>query len=142
VSGAAALQLQLYPSLHFDGITAKIIDNATVGVLTGIGPGSPNRLLYTRQAPLNAQMSDFALLGPTTQCDWFAIGVGGQPPYQFEFRRDGVVVSQTDFYSVWGGTTDSFGLGVTVTDGVGRIAQTGRFILFDPNYSEYNCWGF
>jgi len=48
VAGAAALYLQGNPGASPATVKSHIVNNATTGVLTGIGTGSPNRLLYTR----------------------------------------------------------------------------------------------
>jgi subtilisin family serine protease len=47
VAGVAALYLQGNPSASPATVTNQIISTATTGVLTGIGTGSPNRLLYS-----------------------------------------------------------------------------------------------
>lgn len=48
VAGAAALYLQTNPTATPAAVRSWLYGNATTGVLTGIGTGSPNRLLYTR----------------------------------------------------------------------------------------------
>jgi subtilisin family serine protease len=47
VSGAAALYLETHPSASPSEVTQAIVGQATPGVLTGLGTGSPNRLLFT-----------------------------------------------------------------------------------------------
>ncbi|HEX8127955.1 MAG TPA: S8 family peptidase [Pyrinomonadaceae bacterium] len=47
VAGVAALYLQNNPSASPATVASQIINTATTGVLTGIGTGSPNRLLYS-----------------------------------------------------------------------------------------------
>jgi subtilisin family serine protease len=47
VAGAAALYLQKYPSAPWWQVADAIKHFATLGVVTGAGVGSPNRLLYT-----------------------------------------------------------------------------------------------
>lgn len=47
VAGAAALYLQYHPDAKPKWVVDTIINAATRGRLTGIGDGSPNRLLYT-----------------------------------------------------------------------------------------------
>jgi aqualysin 1 len=47
VAGAAALLLQANPGATPAQVNSSIVGNATTGVLTGVGTGSPNRLLYT-----------------------------------------------------------------------------------------------
>jgi subtilisin family serine protease len=47
VAGAAALYKQANPSASSTTIRNALVNNATSGVLSGVGSGSPNRLLYT-----------------------------------------------------------------------------------------------
>ena len=47
VAGVAALYLQNNPSASPSTVASQIISTATTGRLTGIGAGSPNRLLYS-----------------------------------------------------------------------------------------------
>ncbi|MGA5304853.1 S8 family peptidase [Nucisporomicrobium flavum] len=47
VAGAAALYLATHPSASAADVHAAIVSNATTGVVTNPGSGSPNRLLYT-----------------------------------------------------------------------------------------------
>lgn len=46
VAGAAALHLAAYPGATPAAVHSAIVAAATPGVITGPGPGSPNRLLY------------------------------------------------------------------------------------------------
>ena len=48
VAGAAALYLAINPSATPATVRNAIVNNATTGVVTSAGTGSPNRLLYTR----------------------------------------------------------------------------------------------
>jgi len=47
VAGAAALYKQANPSASAATIRNALVNNATTNVLSGVGTGSPNRLLYT-----------------------------------------------------------------------------------------------
>jgi subtilisin family serine protease len=47
VVGVAALYLQNNPTASPATVSSQIVNTATTGVLTGIGTGSPNRLLYS-----------------------------------------------------------------------------------------------
>ena len=47
VAGAAALYKQAVPSASPATIRSALVNNSTTNRLTGIGTGSPNRLLYT-----------------------------------------------------------------------------------------------
>lgn len=48
VAGVAALYKQAFPSASSTTIRNAIVNNATTGVVTNAGLGSPNRLLYSR----------------------------------------------------------------------------------------------
>ncbi|MCA1619620.1 MAG: S8 family peptidase [Acidobacteria bacterium] len=48
VCGVTALYLQAFPGSSPSTIRNAIVNNSTTGRLTGIGSGSPNRLLYSR----------------------------------------------------------------------------------------------
>lgn len=47
VAGAAALYLETHPTALPDEVSRVILSTATPGILTAVGPGTPNRLLYT-----------------------------------------------------------------------------------------------
>src|SRR5690606_15282266 len=47
VAGVAALYLASDPTAPPAAVHAAIVNNASVGKLTGVGSGSPNRLLYS-----------------------------------------------------------------------------------------------
>lgn len=47
VAGVAALYKQANPSASASTVRNAIVNNATTGVLSGVGTGSPNRLLYS-----------------------------------------------------------------------------------------------
>jgi serine protease len=49
VAGAAALCLERTPGQDPAAIKHCILDHASVDKLSGIGSGSPNRLVYTRE---------------------------------------------------------------------------------------------
>ncbi|MEI7058538.1 S8 family peptidase [Nocardioides sp. CCNWLW239] len=47
VAGVAALYLQAHPTASASSVASAIVSNATTGVVTSPGTGSPNRLLYS-----------------------------------------------------------------------------------------------
>jgi len=51
VAGAAAIYLSVYPTATPASVRTVIANTATVGLLTGIGSTSPNRLLYSLMRP-------------------------------------------------------------------------------------------
>ncbi|MGW5055296.1 S8 family serine peptidase [Actinokineospora sp. NPDC004072] len=48
VAGAAALELERHPYAGHHGVLGALVNKATPQVLTNLGPGSPNRMLYSR----------------------------------------------------------------------------------------------
>ncbi|HET7825303.1 MAG TPA: S8 family serine peptidase [Anaeromyxobacter sp.] len=62
VTGTAALYLQVNPAASPSQVASALTANATTGVLTALGSGSPNRLLY--EAFINAGPADTT--APTT----------------------------------------------------------------------------
>jgi subtilisin family serine protease len=46
VAGAAALVLGASPSASAQQVRDSLVNNATTGVLSNVGSGSPNRLLF------------------------------------------------------------------------------------------------
>ncbi|GLH96600.1 S8 family peptidase [Phytohabitans aurantiacus] len=57
VAGAAALFLERNPAATPAEVAAWVTDNATTGILTNPGPGSPNRLLYANGPGTHAAMT-------------------------------------------------------------------------------------
>jgi len=143
VSGAAALELQQYPWLSPTWVQNRLIERSTIGVLSGLNSGSPNRLLYTRPLPLTIEWyGAIDQMGPFSSCEWSANPRGGQPPFSFVWRRDGTQVSTASFYGVSAVGPNSFSLTVDVIDGAGRTSATGRYVSVDPNNWEPWCGGF
>jgi subtilisin family serine protease len=139
VTGVAALHLQLFPSASPSSVESAILSKTTNGVLSNIGAGSPNRLLYSKQPPLVTSILGPDTIGQHASCTWEAYRTGGQPPYSQEWRRDGVVVSNTTSYSVSGGQSSAFTLELYTTDGVGRTHWAMKYVSIDPNSSEIMC---
>ncbi|MEO8561459.1 MAG: S8 family serine peptidase [bacterium] len=83
VAGAAALYLQLHPTDTPAQVQAALTSNATIGVLSIVPAGSPNKLLYTGfmtgstppPPPTNQPpVARFSVSCPTTQCTFDASG--------------------------------------------------------------------
>ena len=138
-SGVAALFLQLYPNAVPNAVANEIIGKATQGVLSGIGSGSPNRLLYSKVPALTVGIEGPNVIGPNASCTWYSQRLGGQPPFSVQWRRNSAVVSTGDSYSVFGGETSAFGFDLYVVDGVGRTAFATQSVAIDPNNSQFTC---
>lgn len=142
VSGAAAQQLQLYPWWSPSVVASTILSRSTSGVLSSIGPSSPNKLLFTKQLPVSVSIYSFGDdMGPISSCSWNGQPVGGQPPFSMTWRRDGAVVSSSWEYSLSPVGPTGFGLTATVVDGVGRTSITGKYISVDPLNTSLWCGG-
>lgn len=141
VTGVAALHLQLYPQSSPALVESAVLSKTTAGRLSSIGSGSPNRLLYSKQPPLTASISGPSTLGPYASCSWNADHSGGQPPFQYEWRRDGnpEVLSTLDHYSTPGGETSDFFLELLVIDGVQRTQLATRSVTIDHNNRDRAC---
>ena len=77
VAGYAALLAQQQPGLCVDQIANAIISRATVGVLTGVDPTTPNRMLFIDTAPV-------------------AVGVPGRPSHVVTSVENASVVASWD----------------------------------------------
>lgn len=138
VTGVAALYLQLYPTASPSSVTSAILGKTTNNVLTNIGVGSPNRLLYSKPPTLIGRIVGSDVIGPFSSCTWTSTVSGGQPAYRYEWRRDGVVVSTSTSYSTFG-ESSGFTLELSVTDGVGRTGSDTKSVSVDPNNTELQC---
>lgn len=138
VTGVAALHLQLYPTATPNQVESAIISKSTQGVLTGVGTGSPNRLLYSPQPPLISGILGPETIGPSSWCAWYRTHSGGQPPYSYEWCRNVTVVSTAPSYDT-SNESSNFLIELLVTDGVGRTSFSYRSIAIDQNNTEIVC---
>jgi subtilisin family serine protease len=151
VAGAAALYLQAYPGASAAAVNQAITSTATSGALSSLGPGSPNRLLFTGDASAPAPPPDttspapapspttdqppyasFTASCPRGTCTFDASGSTddhGIVSYQWVFG-DGspgvrtTAASTTHAYTVKGAYTVT----LTLTDTGGQTAQTQRTV--------------
>ena len=77
VAGYAALLAQQQPGLCVDQIANAIVARATTGVITGVNPTTPNKMLFINTAPIE-------------------VGVPGQPSHVVTSVDDGSVVASWD----------------------------------------------
>jgi subtilisin family serine protease len=138
VTGVVALRLQAYPLSTPVAVEAEIISNSTQGVLSNIGSGSPNRLLYSKRPGLHGDISGPSVIGPSTTCIWFAVVSGGQSPFTYKWYRNGVLVSTTTQYRPRP-PNSTFDLGLEVTDGVGRVSVTDMRVTVVPRNTQKAC---
>jgi subtilisin family serine protease len=80
VAGVAALYLQNNSGASPATVTSQIINTATTGVLTGIGTGSPNRLLYSL---LTTGGGGGGTTAPCTNCTLYTGSLSGTGDYDY-----------------------------------------------------------
>lgn len=72
-----------------------------------------------------------SLVPPNTVCTWTAVVTGGVPPYQYVWRRNGLIVGHAQTYSANSGTPGLFTLEVDVTDANQAHGHSGFLVLVD-----------
>lgn len=118
-TGVAALWLQ-----HNVGNTAKsaLIANATTGVLSGLGSGSPNRLLHSH-FPMKVDIHGPSQVQQNVHCTWSSSYSGFVTPVTYAWWKDGQLVSSLNHYQTSSTGTASFTLAVFVTGADGRTSS-------------------
>lgn len=117
-TGVAALWLQ------HNGSTAHsaIINNATVGVLTGLGAGSPNRLLHSH-FPMLVSIHGPSQVQENVHCSWTSSHSGFTTPVTYAWWKDGQWVASTDRYDTTDTGVTDFTLALHVTGADGRTSS-------------------
>lgn len=75
VTGVAALYLQSNPGAGPYAVASAVVNNATTGVVINPGPGSPNRLLYSRFVSSGRSGTITASSNPIQVCDGTGQGI-------------------------------------------------------------------
>jgi serine protease len=124
VAGVAALYLASDPSAPPSTVNAAVVNNATSGRLSGIGSGSPNRLLYSLfgGAPVDSPpLASFTFSCTGLSCTFNASGSTddhGISSYAWTFgdgqSASGAIVSRT--YA----SSGTFTVQLTVSDAIGQ----------------------
>jgi hypothetical protein len=138
VAGVAALYLQDNASAAPATVASAIVSTAFTSKLSGIGTGSPNRLLNSLLAvPLSVSLScglymDFGGYG-THVCDAYGSGGSGEYSYSwtnaYEFYYAGYwSQAEVDCYAYGYGFNWPVDVWVTVTDSDGRTASASRTV--------------
>jgi subtilisin family serine protease len=147
VAGAAALYLAANPSATPSQVAQALVGSATPGVLTSLGVGSPNLLLYTGNIggggspppppppPTDqAPTASFSQSCPKGRCSFDASSSTddlGIVSYSWSFGDGSAPVSAstprtTHTYTVAG----SYTVKLTVTDGIGQTGQAQTVVKF------------
>lgn len=129
VAGAAALVLDEHPSWSPTQVASELNGKATTGVVDNPGSGSPNRLLYTKEASLSVDMSCTFQGRGTSMCQ--ASVSGGVAPYTYVWDASGFIRPPRDGAMVYVGMTCGWGF-VTVTDSAGAVRNASDSILCAP----------
>jgi subtilisin family serine protease len=142
VAGAAALYLQNNPYAAPSTVNSAIVSNATTNRLSGIGTGSPNRLLFTgsnNPGSVSASISgDDYLYGAATGY-WYASASGGDGTYsyQWQYRAAGstswtnVGTNSSSYSRYVGNFAPSFYLRVIVTSGGASVTSSEFFVYHE-----------
>ena len=148
VAGVAALYLAGDPSAAPATVHAAVVNNASLNKLTGIGTGSPNRLLYSRfdTAPGDAPPSaSFTFSCVALTCAFDGSGStddNGISSYSWNFgdSQGGSGATVSHAYAS-GGT---FTVVLTVTDTIGQTDIESRSVTVtgDPGAPCTNCESF
>ena len=151
VAGAAALYLQGSPSASPYTVGSAIINAATTYRLSGLGSGSPNRLLYTvfcacgggtptPTPAVSASISgpDYIYAGGTYTWNAAASGGNGTYTYQWQYRPEGgtswanVGTNSSSYSRSVGRYAGSFYLRVIVTSGSATGTSPEFYVYKEP----------
>lgn len=138
-SGVAALHLQLYPTAGAATVNAAVLERVTHGAIINLPSGTPNKLLYAPQLALNTSIPGASLIGPSSYCSWSVAQSGGQPPYTYQWKRNGSIVSYGQGYSVGPAGSSGFLLELFVTDAIGRTHTSFKNIDINPSDYSFAC---
>ena len=148
VAGVAALYLAGNPAATPATVHAAVLNNASLNKLTGVGTGSPNRLLYSRfgappvDAPPSASFT-FSCIALTCTFDGVGStddnGISGHA-WNFGDSQSGSGATVSHTYAS-GGT---FTVVLTVTDTAGQTDNESRSVTVtgDPGAPCTNCQSF
>lgn len=145
VAGAGALVLGRTPGASPNTVWATLDADSTKGVLTSIGTGSPNKLLYVANAgggtPVdNPPVASFAFTCNNLACAFDGSGSSddnGIASYSWNFGdgSGGNGVTPTRTYAAAG----SYSVTLTVTDGIGQTGTQTRTVSVSSGGSTAPC---
>jgi subtilisin family serine protease len=126
VAGAASLYLQVNPSATPAQVQSALVSGATPNVITSIGPGTPNLLLYTGfiNAGPTPPVANFTYNCSMLSCSFDGSSSTGQPgaTYSWDFgdASSGSGVTTSHAY----GASGNYSVTLTVTDAIGTSSKT------------------
>jgi subtilisin family serine protease len=139
VAGAAALYLQSHPAALPDEVTQAVLNSATTGLLTYLGPDSPNRLLYLATVsagpalPNSAPTANWTYSCRGSRCS-FDASMSTDDQRVVSFRWDfgdgkGVVTTTQAKTAYRFAVTGVYTVTLTVTDGAGLTNSKAAAVL-------------
>jgi aqualysin 1 len=165
VAGVAALYLQANSSASPATVSSAIVNNATTGVVTSAGTGSPNRLLYSLfgggSGPSPTPTPTPAPSAPCTNCEKYSGSLSGTGSYQYQpngnyfYSGSGTHrgwlrgPSNADFdlylwkWNGWTWVTVASGLSSTSSEDVVYTGTSGYYVWRIYSYSgsgSYDFW--
>ena len=126
VAGAAALYLQVNPAATAAQVQSALVSSATPNVITSIGPGTPNLLLYTAfiTAGPTPPVANFIYSCSLLSCNFDGSSstalAGATYSWTFGDASSGSGVTTSHTY----GASGSYSVTLTVTDANGTSSKT------------------
>jgi subtilisin family serine protease len=128
VAGVAALYLQANPSASASSVASAIVSNATTGVVTSPGTGSPNRLLYSLWSGGTPDPTDPPPTGNLLTNPGFESGATGWSASSGVIDNSTSTPARSGSYKAW-----LNGYGTTRTDSLSQsvtLPATGKTLSF------------
>jgi PKD repeat protein len=136
VAGAAALYLETNPSATPATVTTALKNNATAGVVTSPGTGSPNLLLYTgfiTGGPPPVPVANFTFNCTGLNCSFDASGSTAQPNATYGWAwGDGTANGSGKTTTHGFAAAGTFSVVLTVSDAGGSNSRTQAVTVTVP----------
>lgn len=145
VAGAAALILSVNPTLTRQAVTALLLNHAdNWGPGNKYGAGKLNvwasvaPLVPPPPPPFSATISGPNPVQPYSYCLFTAIPANGSAPFSYAWTADGLPVGDDSEFYHHSALASAYQLGITVTDGQGRVAINYLAVSVDPGAPQCN----
>jgi len=135
-AGVAAMYLQQYSTESPLLVKNAVTEGATENVLSSIGTGSPNLLLYSSiPSAVEANIDGPSTVHPEDWCQWTADVEAGHSPFTYQWSG---IASGTGS-SISFTPTSAGTLTLKVWDALGTNSSTSMWITVDYGLSEPVC---